>query len=94
MSGDDERLRELSDEAFALAKGFANSSLGEADRQRAVALGEELQGLKNVVKAASGHEREGLEVAYSEAWVDLDWVLSEGRTPTSIRMAMYHSGNG
>ena len=80
------RVREISDAAFALAQYRRQAPLSEADMARAGALAGELARLRPAVDAAAGHERAGLQVAFSEAFVDLDWVMSGMVTPMSLRM--------
>ena len=84
-----ERLRTVSSEAFELAKRYDAGDMSAAD---AVAgLQSELESLQQVVDSASGHEAEGLKVAWSEAWVDLNWVASGGRLATSIRLQLHRA---
>jgi hypothetical protein len=84
-----ERLRDLSQEAFEIAK--LHDSGDQAAGVRSLPLQKELESLRSVVDAATGHEAEGLKVAWSEAWVDLNWVASGGRLATSIRLQLHRS---
>ena len=86
------RVRAISDEALVLARRAAAGTPAEDDTRRAAQLARELGDLRPVVDAASGHDADGLRVAFSEGFVDLDWVLSGGSTPLSIRMTVIGRG--
>jgi len=83
------RLRALSDEAFELAKRYDAGDMSAGDR--VAPLRAELESLRGVVDDTTGHEAEGLNVAWSEAWVDLNWLASEGRLAMSIRLKLHRA---
>jgi hypothetical protein len=89
MTSPKERLRTLSQEAFEVAKQYDSGDQSAAER--GVVLQTELESLRSAVDAATGHEAEGLKVAWSEAWVDLNWVASGGRLATSIRLQLHRA---
>jgi hypothetical protein len=89
MSSTSERLRALSQQAFDVAKQYDSGDKSAAER--APALQTELETLRSAVDAATGHEADGLKVAWSEAWVDLNWVTSGGRLATSIRLQLHRA---
>jgi hypothetical protein len=83
------RLRAVSQEAFEVAKRYDAGDLSAASRVEA--LRKALDSLRSVVDESSGHEAEGLKAAWSEAWVDLNWVSSGGRLATSIRLKLHRA---
>ena len=89
MTSPTDRLRALSQEAFEVAKRYDAGDRSAAEHTRA--LQSELESLRSVVDGSSGHEAEGLKVAWSEAWVDLNWVASGGLLATSIRLQLHRA---
>lgn len=79
-----DQIHTITDEAFILAQQFAAGSLTPLGRDRARELADNLSAL--------APPAESVAVAYSDAFLDIDWVLSEGRTPMSIRLALILRG--
>jgi hypothetical protein len=85
-------IRVLSSEAYELALRYAEqrgpvpAGVGE--------LRDKITGLYDELTRLEGHDAQSARVAFSEALIDLDWIESEGRLATSVRMAMYFAAAG
>jgi outer membrane murein-binding lipoprotein Lpp len=74
----------VSQEAYALARAKADGASGELTAQ-ARTLDARLDELLPEVRDASG----AIQAAWTDARADLTWVMADGATPTSLRLAAY-----
>ena len=76
----------LSNEAFELARAAAESGDYAAGEARAQELNDQLTGLWPRVEDAPAEEQAELSRVWSDARLDVGYVLSGGELPTSTRL--------
>ena len=87
-----DRIRELSLEAYNLALAYAEARgsvpSGIDDLRAAIAA------VSSAAGSLAGHDAPSARIAISEALIDLDWIESEGRLATSVRLALHLASMG
>jgi hypothetical protein len=92
MTADDpgKRVHLFSAEAYNLAKAFVSGELtGEAATAKADELLPRLREMADLAKAAPDERRPDLMRILSEARLDLTYVQSAGKVPSSVRLGHY-----
>ncbi len=96
-AGDDLRqtITALNREAYALAQQVARHQ-AQTDQytEQARALDQRLEAVSPLIDSAEAWEQGELAEAWTDARLDLDYILSGGSQPTSIRLHHYLAGLG
>ena len=79
-------IHKFSNEAFSVAKLFVAGSNTEPLKQKAIDLKSQLPEFAARMQEAEQVYRAGLNRVLSDARLDLEYVLAEGRRPSSIRL--------
>lgn len=79
-------VNELSNEAFELARAAAESGDYAAGEARARELNDQLTDVWPSVEGAPAEEHDELSRVWSDARLDVGYVLSGGELPTSTRL--------
>ena len=86
----DQQMTRLSHEAFRLAADEAEGSGGREQRhERARALNRTLDDLAPAVRAAAATSELDLRELWTDARMDIAYVLTDGRAPKSLRLAAH-----
>lgn len=79
-----------SNEAFDLAKQFGSANADQGGlKKQAEALNQRLNELLPLVQSASASDQPTLNMAWSDARLDVGYILSDGKLPTSTRLYYY-----
>jgi hypothetical protein len=78
----------VSQDAYALARAKADGANGDLSAQ-ARTLDARLDELLPEVRDARGASVGAIQAAWTDARADLTWVMADGETPTSLRLAAY-----
>ncbi|HEY8283300.1 MAG TPA: hypothetical protein VIJ28_02835 [Chloroflexota bacterium] len=84
-------VNRFSNEAFSLAKEYVGGKDPEDVKQRARELQERVPGFGGQAQAAAPALRPDLNRALSDARLDLSYILSDGRRPSSTRLHYFKS---
>ena len=89
----DQRMTRLSDDAYRLAIAEADGT-GERDarHERARAVDRELDELAAAIRAAAATSAIDLRELWTDARLDVAFVLTDGRAPKSLRLAAHTRG--
>jgi hypothetical protein len=90
ITGLRDQIGSLSDEAFALARESARHGAAlEGLHMQALDLHNRLQEARQLVEAAPENERPFLNQLLSEGVLDIMYVVSAGKAPSSLRLYHY-----
>ena len=82
-------VHQFSNEAFALARAFAQKDEGSRDKSKEQAreMQERLADVVALARTCPAERQADLNRVLADARLDLNYVLSDGTMPTSIRLA-------